>query len=824
MGNGLDEPSETRPDEEPPGGLPERIGRYRILRQLGSGGMGVVYAAKHVDSTQLSAVKVIRDRLGQGDELARRFRREGELLKGLRHPGIAAFYDAGEAELETKMGTTRVPFLAMELVEGESLLEYAWRRKLGVSQRTELLARVADALQHAHEAGIVHRDLKPGNVHVVEIEDDPVGQPKLLDFGIALASDTDVHTAVTRTGAMMGTVPYMSPELISGGAKAVDARSDVYALGVILFELLAGRLPYTVTDVPLPEAIHKIQFAAPHALGSIVHDLRGDLEWILERALEKEPERRYASASDLAADLRAANAGRPVSVRPLSVMRRTRRFIGRYPITSTVVGTSLLGLLGISLLWVRAVQARDLAVNRAELARNSAALAQERQEDVRRERQNVLRLADQKRLDDLVQEAEQLWPVHPRLVDPLDLWLEHAQELLARLPDHRSSLEELEAGPQESLSGQERQWWLGALRGLVVDLERFEAQSVPDVHRRFEASASLAQRSIAAYAADWEEAINEVGQLEAYDGLNLAPQVGLVPLGADPFSGLWEFWHVESGQRPSRDPGTGVLRMEEESGVVLVLLPGGSFAMGAQAQDANGSNYDPQAEKNEAPVREIRISPCLVSKYELTQGQWLRAMGSNPAFNAAGGYVNELLIDLRHPVESVTWNDARTALHRYGLELLTEAQWEYATRAGTTTPWWSGATKEGLDQAENLADQFCRQTNGPTDWDYEPWDDGYHSHAPVGSFLPNAFGLFDMGGNVAEWCLDGYAAEAYTLLPETDPLLAHEVSRFRSVRGSDFSHTSERARVSYRDLVRPDNRSRRLGLRPARALEKELDW
>src|SRR6185503_3453921 len=184
----------------------------------------------------------------------------------------------------------------------------------------------------------------------------------------------------------------------------------------------------------------------------------------------------------------------------------------------------------------------------------------------------------------------------------------------------------------------------------------------------------------------------------------------------------------------------GTLVLKEETGLVFVLLPGGTLRMGAQKSDPNGASYDPESEGNEGPIQEVALSPFFMSKYEMTQGQWLRFTGKNPSRydprSEFGGHRSTLL----HPVEQVSWTTCSEVLSRMDLLLPTEAQWEYAARAGTLSVWWTGDVKESLAGAANVADSFCRKNGGPSVWVYEDWlDDGYSVHAPVGSYAPNAF-------------------------------------------------------------------------------------
>jgi len=209
--------------EETPG-LPPRIGRYRILRLLGEGGMGAVYEAEQDSPKRTVALKVIRAGYTTG-EMLRRFENETQALGRLQHPGIAQIYEAGTAE--TPFG--RQPYFAMELVRGETLIDYCDQRRLNAPQRLELMAKICDAVQHAHQRGLIHRDLKPANILV-----DDSGQPRILDFGVARLTDSDTQaTRQTDMGQLIGTLAYMSPKQVLGDPQEIDTRSDVYALGVI---------------------------------------------------------------------------------------------------------------------------------------------------------------------------------------------------------------------------------------------------------------------------------------------------------------------------------------------------------------------------------------------------------------------------------------------------------------------------------------------------------------------------------------------------------------------------------------------------------------
>jgi WD40 repeat protein len=315
----------------PSADLPTTVGPYRIVRQLGQGGMGSVYEAEQIDPPRAVALKVMRPGLDSPD-LRKRFALEARILARLNHAGIARVYDVGATE-DGRL------YFAMELIRGLPLHEHVRRHAPDVHSRLELVARVCDAVEHAHQQGVIHRDLKPTNVLV-----DDAGRPTVLDFGVAHAAGAGAlgSTAHTRTGQMIGTLGYMSPEQVAGDPRAVDARTDVYALGVILYELLADRLPYRVDHLPIPEAVRVIREVEPSRLGSVSREFRGEVETIVAKALAKDKTRRYPSAGELGADLRRHLAREPIRARPPSALYHLRQFARRHAaLAAAVLGVAV---------------------------------------------------------------------------------------------------------------------------------------------------------------------------------------------------------------------------------------------------------------------------------------------------------------------------------------------------------------------------------------------------------------------------------------------------------------------------------------------------
>ena len=362
----------------------QRVGEFTLIGQRGAGAMGVVFVAEQEHPRRTVALKLVR-RHAATPALVRRFDREAQLLGRLNHPGVAQVYAAGVADLPTAAGPiARIPYIAMELVEGPNLLEYVRDRKPDLALVLRFVAQACDAVQHAHLRGVIHRDLKPANI-LVGAGPDGEPQVKVLDFGVArltvedLGEQRDAATQLTDHGHIVGTLSYMSPEQVRSDAE-VDARSDVYALGVILYELLAGTLPVDVRDCPLPEAARRIVEHEPALLGSVDRAFRGDVETIVATALQKDPARRYQSPAELARDIRHHLAGEPIEARRDSLIYVLAKRGARYRAIAVTTAVLLAVVAAVAGYARKQQRASALAANAAVAAQAKAAAARQEAE------------------------------------------------------------------------------------------------------------------------------------------------------------------------------------------------------------------------------------------------------------------------------------------------------------------------------------------------------------------------------------------------------------------------------------------------------------
>ena len=975
--------------------VPDSIGPYRVLSTLGEGGMGTVYLCEQSEPiARKVAIKVIRLGMGSKEVLAR-FGLERQALAVLSHPAIAKVHDAGATELGQ-------PYFVMEYVEGTPIHEYCDDQQLGIEERIKLFQQVCHGVEHAHQKGILHRDLKPANILALSREGQHV--VKIIDFGLARATDRQLlqQSILTEQGLLLGTPEYMSPEQASGEIASLDTRTDIYSLGVLLYQLLTGELPFE-SDRLRKRALGEVQrilqeedppkpsskldslserldasAAKRRVSGSALRRaLRGDLDWIVMRAMAKEPERRYASATQLVVDLERYLQHEPVEAGPPSTAYRFAKFIRKFR-------TQVAALL---LVFVTAIVGAIFAWNYAVEARTQTTVAEDRLD-------NFDRLSAVLKLEAAGAGIDELSPAWPDKRFALGKWIQdHGDPLAAELPRVRDTLARLSKiarplsdqqkladrrghpdyprfetltkkvaslqlamdvrngtrkvpaisvpadapkeldkimpfawcrvsdDPKERVWGDELlalslarradkqrdgleqkillAWALFAVgldeeakaaslaaidktpehekvrsRAFHADLEKaiasastalsdakaelakldaqldvrrtyvFEKQADAFLHRSMQEVA----RKLEAFVAEdgeledmrrrlfwaerieeltlrhpkakksWEEAAAAIAKaddvvasrLYAADKAELRPQTGLVPIGMNPKTKLWEFYHLRSAWDPRSgvDPASieipthrddGSIALTESTGVVFVLLPSGSFTMGAQASDPNGKNYDRYAEADETP-RSADVGQFFMARHELTQAQWLRlSLQDNPSVYRGGVPVPPKPTTFLNPVERVDWASCRDLLRKHGLRLPLEAEWEYACRATTDTVWSTGSNPKSLHGFANVLDRTAKERAPSWRGKVVPFHDGHVIHAAVGSFSANLFGMHDMHGNVWEWCGD-------------------ESGKERITRGGDFRASATLARSASREAVAPTLKNEVIGLRAARAV------
>ncbi|UCG32709.1 MAG: protein kinase [Phycisphaerales bacterium] len=344
-----------------------QVGRYRIVRTIASGGMGTVYEAMQESPKRRVALKIVRAGLASHSAL-RRFTHESEILARLRHPGIAQVFEAG-----TYGEPDGTPYFVMEFIPGaRPITQYADEEGLSTRARLELFVEVCDAIQHGHQRGVIHRDLKPGNILI-----DESGRPKIIDFGVARSTDADItiSTLQTDVGHIVGTLRYMSPEQCEGDAIEIDTRSDVYALGVVLFQLLTGQLPYELSTASPFEVPRLIREEEPRRPSAINRRLRGDVETIVLKALEKDRGHRYQSAIGLGQDIRRYLNDEPIEARRGRRWYMLKKTLSRHRVAVGIVSLILLitstSAVGLGLMYRTAEEERTRAEQSAAVARRS---------------------------------------------------------------------------------------------------------------------------------------------------------------------------------------------------------------------------------------------------------------------------------------------------------------------------------------------------------------------------------------------------------------------------------------------------------------------
>ena len=855
-----------------------QLGKYEIERELGRGAQGSVFLAVDTSLRRHVALKVLKASWSGSDAMVRRFEREAQALARLDHPGLATLHDFGSDHglhyfaMRYVEGRT---FAAELASRGDAPPP----GRDEVRRCVALIEKAARAMHAAHEAGLIHRDLKPGNLMITP-DDEPVildfglarlheaGAPTLTVTGEIfgtpafmapeqLAADhgridqrTDVfglgailHEALTGASrramaADAGAAPTwlrqrrsarglnpavprdldavlqaaLSPDLDRRYASAAAFADDLARVRLGLPVLVATPGParrFALWCRRHPGAA-ALAILAPLALAAGVAFLSFKNREIELSAKELEVKEKHADAATALATARFVDFQRLDDLRTVQVLeQRERDLWPPHPAMAEAMerwiadARALLARLPEHRAALAALRLRGRSTDFRPPGADAAA------DDIR----NLSRFRDAARSS---LDAPGLG--EPRLAS-LRTFVSEADAEIADLEKELASRPVFEFDDVRDQSIEDN------LGRLVERLDALAGSSkidgtVASVEHRLETARTIAGRSLVEPSAAWKEAVEAIGNPDtdpAYQGLRISPVVGLIPIGRDPRSKLWEFAHLLSGTPPARDP-AGNLVLSDQSSIVLVLIPGGTFTMGARAPDegeALEGNADPLARAGEAPVHSVTLDPFLISKYEMTQAQWLAATGLNPSHAKP-----ERIWDhgyrptLRNPVESVSFDGCEEVLWRLGLVIPTEARWERAARAGTTTPWWPGTAISDFLRFENLADRTFIEIEGRAGPHDAERRDGWTGPAPVGSFVANPFGLHDVIGNVSEWCADRAELYAAPVLPG-DGLRCEGIPNLRAVRGGSFATPAARARSSYRTGLVPQTRDGTIGVRPA---------
>jgi eukaryotic-like serine/threonine-protein kinase len=762
-------PKRAEPD------LLESFGRYKVLRLLGRGGMGSVYLALDTQLKRQVALKVPHiTAFADRPEVRDRFFREAQAAARFHHPNFCPIHDIGEV--------AGVPYLTMAFIEGKTL-DDSIEKGTGWPPRraVEVTRELALALATAHREGIIHRDLKPVNIMVK-----PSGGLVLMDFGLARWYD-DLDSNFTPSGAVLGTPSYMPPEQAEGNLKAVGPRSDVYSLGVILYELLTGRRPF---EGPMTKVLGMIAFVEPPPPSTHRGDLDPRIEAICLKAMAKKPDDRYASMDDFAKALAGflteetipapvdppspvePNLGEVASRKELSSgdekppggperetsedqsPRSSRRSTKRGLIVAVAgCAAMVLGVLYVS---------TDKGRIKIEINDPNA----------------VVHVDGQKvRIEGLGEPITLRTGKHDLVVKRGDVEVETRNFVVQR----------------------------GENQPLKITLE--PPQTLP---------AAVDPTPPAVAKAD--------------------PPAADVPKPREMPKTV-----VDAPASPVPPP----LKVDDslvanKLGMKLKLIPADEFLMGSDATDPDAKGD----EKAKGKKHRVRISrPFYLGTTEVTVGQFRQFVektkfkteaerdgtGSYDWVEAKGAFVQDpkytwlspgFQQEDDHPVVNVTWNDVMAFCEwlsqqegeRYRLP--TEAEWEYACRAGQATRYSSGDDPELLAKFGNVCDATAKERN--PGWTYAiKAPDGYVFTAPVGHFLPNEFGLYDMHGNVWEWCADWYDSGYYAKSPSTDPLNSTKTAT-KVVRGGCWFFQPRSCRSAIRNRHEPEYRTNLLGFRVAR--------
>ncbi|MBL9078160.1 MAG: protein kinase [Planctomycetes bacterium] len=658
--------------------------RYEIEGDAGGGGMGAILCLHDRHLNRRVAMKVPFDRLvldAEDQRLARdllgRFLAEAQVTSQLDHPGVVPVHDIGLDQ------NGRVYF-TMRLVQGRTADQVfadakAQRDGWTTTRALEVLLKVCDTTAFAHARGVLHRDLKPANVMV-----GAYGEVYVLDWGLAKVSGTPERTGTalrptlattrqqdnhgaTHPGARMGTPSYMSPEQARG--ELVDERTDVYAIGAMLYELLAGSAPFATLGLGPQQIVEKVATASAGDLEALDRSIPAELVAITERAMARERDRRYAAVADLAADLRAFLDQRAVRAYRTGALVELRLWMRR----NKALAASLAAAVAILIAGVLGTSAYA-----AEAKRNEIQAKQEGARADAKVREFDL-LSGVVLYERAIANEAELYPPWPHKIAAMETWLrEDAGKLLEMRPEIERTIRDLEARAlpptdEERATGRSHPRFMSesnrflhsTLLQLRESLKSLEANEKPAVEQRLSWARQVRDLTMAHPNArhTWNEVRAAISENPKYAGQEIELRdddvLGLVPIGENPVTRLWEFYELRSAWDSASDPhnipipqheADGTIRISDATGIVLALVPGGTFQMGSDTSD-------PSSIEAERPPHMLSLSPFFIARHEVSRGQWLRLGGPSCFWwdNGAAYDGDPRAVDASYPADSMSW-------------------------------------------------------------------------------------------------------------------------------------------------------------------------
>ena len=817
--------------------------RFQLEGELGKGGMGVVLRVHDQFLNRRLAMKVLLERGAPRDEeekrlvhqLLGRFLEEAQVTSQLDHPGVIPVHELG-------LDQSGKVYFTMRMVKGSTASErfddaFHSRGEWNLTRGLEVILRVCDTMAYAHDKGVLHRDLKPSNVMVGRF-----GEVYVMDWGLAKVvgqqdrhdlriradattgvsrletarkrdADTDAeNSVVSMDGQQLGTPSYMSPE--QARSEELDGRADVYSIGAMMYELVTGSAPYAPKGLRKPayRILEDVVQRAPERIEVLHKDVPAELAAVIDKAMSRERDQRYRTVMELAADVRAFMAQRVVAAYRTGAWQETKLWIRRNkPLAASLAAAVLLLVGGVAIavsFGAAETKAKGEAIEQKQIAERNEALAKTAQQEADgKAKALATKVAEFDQLalvvdyDKLMKEETELCTAYPEQAEAIAGWLQRAQRLLGR----KDELAAVVASVQQSLGSETTnaaaQFLAQSLGELLGKLPKL-ASLVPAMQQRQRWALAIGPLTLAHPNAKvtWAEARAAIAANPKYAGKDIPLRdrdiVGIVPIGENPQSKLWEFYDLRSAWDGNGDPADlrklpiptqeadGRVKVTGAMGIIWVLLPGGTLPLGTPV------DTDDAGAKRRLTVR---LDPFFFAKHEVTQGQWQRWTGEIPELS---NFPNDLSL----PVTVIDWFTCRDTMHRFGLHLPSELQWEFAARAGTTSIWWTGDNKKELLAAENI---------------------GLGAPMHVGSRASNPFGIYDIGGNVQEWCLDddsAYGTERIGDGRRPDPAKIR-VDRCR--RGSSWLGGIDQARSARRSHEDPYQVYDTVGARTTRKSQRD---